>query len=331
MTARQAIAESVTVSRRPEYVPDLPFHAARHRSAPAHDGAVTLAVGGISVRLFGLEADRVETLRARYGIFSRAQAPSPDLEIKVSSSELPRFLEVQDRGEHYRVDTRWEADTLLACSYEWAGWMDAGRREGGLTLAQEALTSPRGFDRSLENFLRVVFSHLIVPRGGFLLHSAGLVRDGRAHMFFGPSGSGKTTVTTLTPEATILSDDLTMVVRDAGGSYRACSVPFRGLFAPEATSDATWPIAAFYRLIQDTEDRLERVQGARAVGELVGSLPFVTDRTEIAGLVMDTVAKAAATVPIFRLHFKKDRTFWQAIDPNVLGVDGFSAPAGIKA
>jgi hypothetical protein len=186
----------------------------------------------------------------------------------------------------------------------------------------------------MENFLRVAYAHAVIPSGGFLLHSAGLVRDGRAWLFFGPSGSGKTTVTSLTPEALILSDDLTMVLRSGQGEYRACSVPFRGLFAPRPESDESWPVAGFFRLVQDKADRIEPVRGAMAVGELVGSLPFVTERSEIAGDVIDAVAAAVSRVPVFRLHFRKDNTFWRIIETACPGaailppVDDFSAVGG---
>jgi hypothetical protein len=296
-------------------------------------GSITLGIGGIVVRLDGLESPRVETLRQRYGVFCEPAGRPADLVVSVRRADRPRFLEMRQRDEFYRVETHWEAETLLACSYEWAGWLDTKAGSGGLALAQAALSDPRAFDRSIENYLRVAFAHLVISRGGFLLHSAGLVRDGRAWLFFGPSGSGKTTVTTLTPEALVLSDDLTMVAPmpgGEGGGYGACSVPFRGLFAPEPKSIETWPIAGFFRLVQDTSDRLVEVKGAKAVGELVGSLPFVTERPEIAGAVIDSVAGSTIKTPVFRLHFRKDRTFWQVIDSRWAGVDGFSSPGGIK-
>src|SRR5207247_1225576 len=72
------------------------------------------------------------------------------------------------------------------------------------------------FDRGLENFLRILTASHILESGGFLLHASGVVRAGRAYVFFGPSGSGKTTVTHLSPGDQVLSDDLTLVVRTRG-------------------------------------------------------------------------------------------------------------------
>jgi hypothetical protein len=335
VTARTTQTGELSVEpldQRAEYLPDLAFHAST--ALPAGRQTLALTVGGIGVRLSGLTSGQRATLEERYGIFCADGGAAPALTLEITNVQRDGFLKVARPSEYYRVETRWEGEVLLACSYEWAGWLDRSRGRGGLALARVTEEDPRAFDRSMENFLRIVYAHAVIPSGGFLLHSAGLVRDGRAYLFFGPSGSGKTTVTTLSPEALVLSDDLTMILRSGTGEYRACSVPFRGLFAPRPESDESWPVAGFFRLIQASEDRLEPVRGARAIGELVGSLPFVTERSEIAGDVIDTIAAAASRVPVFRLHFRKDRTFWRLIEatggqaPILPPVDGFSTAGG---
>lgn len=75
-----------------------------------------------------------------------------------------------------------------------------------------------------------------------------------------------------------------------------------------------FPVAGFYRLVQADEDRVVPLTGARAVGELVGSLPFVTERHGSASKAIDVVSRAAASTPVGLLHFRKDRTFWSAIE-----------------
>ena len=322
--------------RSVDFIPDLSFH--RKSANNASEGLLCLTVGGITTRLSGFRPEEIATLKNRYGIFCAETTSPAAIEIHVTRVSEHSFLKVLKPEEFYRVDMRWESGALLACSYEWAGWVDHAAGRGGLLLAggtaADSSHDAKAFDRSIENFMRVVYAHAIISRGGFLLHSAGLVRGGRAYLFFGPSGSGKTTVTTLTPEALILSDDLTMVVRMGDGEYRACSVPFRGLYAPRPDSDSTWPVAGFFRLVQDTSDRLDPVDRSRAIGELVGSLPFVTERSEMAGDVIDVVAAATAAVPVFRLHFRKDRTFWDVVAKGCPGavfgriVDDFPAVGG---
>lgn len=311
-----ALAAAAQRHRTPdaEFIPDLMFH--RSEAPAEHSGELTLTVGGITTRLRGLSSDHVSVLRERYGIFCRDDGRDPfDVAVKQVGRRgflLPKGI----AGEIYRVAIRSQGGVLLATSYEWAGWIDRARRTGGLTLSASATTDPKALDRSIENFLRVLYSQLVVRQDGFLLHAAGLVRGGRAYLFFGPSGAGKTTVAKLSPEATLLSDDLTLVTRsDApGGVAGACSVPFRGLLAPRPESDTVYPVAGFFRLIQDETDHLVALRGARAIGAIVASLPFVTERPETAGEAIEVVRLAAASVPVFELHFRKSRAFWDVIE-----------------
>ena len=61
------------------------------------------------------------------------------------------------------------------------------------------------------SILRVILSYRLIQENGFLLHSAGLVRDGCGYLFLGVSGAGKSTVTAASLQAcTSLSDDLTL-------------------------------------------------------------------------------------------------------------------------
>ncbi len=306
-------------ARDADYAPSLSYH----RDAGPRPGpqALTIAVGGCSVRLEGLTSGHSVALERRHGAFVR-RGGSADLVVAMSRADRDGFLRIgsDPRGELYRVDLSTEGDAVLAASYEWAGWFDEAAGQGGLAMTGPALDDPAAFDRSLENFLRVVYAHTILSRGGFLLHAAGLVRGGRAYLFFGPSGAGKTTVTSLTPEATILSDDLTMVVPMPGGCFGACSVPFRGLFAPLAVSAGVWPLAGLYRLVQDRRDDLVPLTGAAAVGEVVASLPFVTETTRAACAAIDGAAAVARRVPVGKLHFRKDRAFWDVIRPDPAGI-----------
>ena len=76
---------------------------------------------------------------------------------------------------------------------------------------------------ALANFLRVTYALLLIRHGGFLFHSAGMIRNGCGYLFYGHSGSGKTTVSRLSQNhVTLLSDDLVAGPPPAGaksGSY----------------------------------------------------------------------------------------------------------------
>ncbi len=276
-----------------------------------HDLSVRAA--GISTLLEGLSSRQRAELAARYGIFARAaEDAAPDLRVRLSRSPRPSFLRVQSGAgpEMYRLLTRREGSDLLAWSYEWASSTRLDEGEGVLVVTSNERVV---FDRAVENYLRVAFAHLALEKGGFLLHGAAVVRGGRAFVFFGPSGSGKTTVTALSKGARVLSDDLVMIVREGSG-FAAASVPFRGLLAPPASSSQSYELAGLFRLVKDSEHYLEELSRPRAAGEVVQSLPFVTERPEEAPRILEIVSDALQSVRVSRLHFRKDAEFWRVLE-----------------
>src|SRR5712692_2638871 len=182
--------------------------------------SIDLIIGPIRMRLLGLAGDQAEALGERFRPFTAEGRGEPDLSITLRPAGVPGFLTMRGEGpsETYRLESRVDGGGAHLWSYELAG-----RLESGTGRAMLDLVEPQGelFERGLENFLRVMTASFIVTRGGFLLHGSGVVRKGRAYIFFGPSGAGKTTITALSPADTILSDDLTLVVRREDGGYGA--------------------------------------------------------------------------------------------------------------
>jgi hypothetical protein len=277
--------------------------------------ALDLGIGPIGMRLEGLSEDQSGTLAERFRPFVRAPVPQagppPDLIIRLRKAPVEHFLAPPDgRAEVYRMGRRSAGDRLVIWSYEFAGWIEARSRAALL-----ALVAPQGglFERGLENFLRVMTARFILDRGGLLLHGSGVVRDGRAYVFFGPSGSGKTTVTHLSPDDLILSDDLTLIVLH-DGAYRAAGIPFGMAHHCTPQSEGSFPIASLNRLVQSDKVSLERIEGARALAELSGSLPFVMQEPAEAARALDTAQQVVDKVPVRRLKFRRDASFWQAVE-----------------
>jgi hypothetical protein len=294
-----------------EFHPDSSFFAELPGPFGPHELCVRAA--GISARLEGLSPRQRAELAARYGIFARTvEDLVPDLRVRLSRSPRPSFLRVQSGAEPemYRLLMRREGSDLLAWSYEWASSTCFDDGEGVLVATSDERVV---FDRAVENYLRVAFAHLALEKGGFLLHGAAVVRGGRAFVFFGPSGSGKTTVTALSKGDRVLSDDLVMIVREGRG-FAAASVPFRGLLTPPATSSESYELAGLFRLVKDSEHFLEELNRPRAVGEVVQSLPFVTERPEAGPRILEIVSDAVQSTRVSRLHFRKDAALWRVLE-----------------
>ncbi len=102
--------------------------------------------------------------------------------------------------------------------------VEAGRWiiERGDFRAEWDPESKRGWVRqtpnpyAIDGVLRILHSLILARSGGFLVHGASGVRNGRAFVFAGVSGTGKTTLARLAPpDVTLLTDEISYV-RDSG-------------------------------------------------------------------------------------------------------------------
>lgn len=168
----------------------------------------------------------------------------------------------------------------------------------------------------IEYLLRIIISHGLFEKGGFLFHSAGIVRDKKAFLFFGKSGSGKTTAARHSEGLTILSDDLVGVLPTDNGAM-AYSTPFwnPGWSRREKTQEK---IAGFYRLIKSQSVALEPMRGSLAVSEILSSVPVVPMNEEFCAALIPTIQDIISKVGVYYLHLRKDDSFWDVLLPGVV-------------
>src|SRR5262245_10203186 len=293
-----------------DFVPDEAYFG---RSRPAFGTeSLGLSMGPLFLRLEGLAADQKETLALRFRPFiaSGDAGSQPDLVVRLTRAGVPAFLSLPANGsEQYRMGRRTRAGARDYWAYEFAGTLVASRG-----VAELALVASSGalFDRGLENFLRPLTASYILARGGLLLHAAGVVRDGRAYVFFGPSGSGKTTVTELSARDLVLSDDLTLVVPVDSG-FAAAGIPFGMAHHHVPDSSGWFPIAALARLVQAADVRRERLTGGRALAEIASCLPFVNHEGGEAARALEVAGRLLNAVPAWRLSFRKEDSFWEVL------------------
>ncbi|HEY63817.1 MAG TPA: hypothetical protein G4O02_04540 [Caldilineae bacterium] len=266
---------------------------------------VRISVAGVCVALRINDAEVAERTRARYREFL-APDTTPDFVIDVAvhgreevSPLMPRILE---------VTTSFHDDILTFESSFGEGKADFDAGYGMLSAAHLPMVR-----LLIENYLRILYAWYMVRIGGVLLHSAGVVKDKRAYLFFGPSGSGKSTITRLSMEHVVLSDDI-LIVRPVNGSFQVFGVPFRGelVYAPRANTRA--PLVGIFRLRKAKEHRVELLSPARALAELVSCAPFVITDAAMAQRVMKICVELVRQVPVKELHFRKDSGFWRVID-----------------
>jgi hypothetical protein len=273
--------------------------------------AFRLTLGPLALDLTGLDDARADALLARYGPYASAAAPvagAPSVAVRTDPREY--FIQPPAQPEFNPVFLAHDAGRVRALGYTFAGWLDTRTGAGVLVL------SSGGYEpglRAMENFLRVAVAWRAARLGGALVHAASAILNGRAYLFYGESGAGKSTLAACNRRATIVSDDLSLVLPGAGGALELVGSPFRGTYEEGPPVLGSFPLAAGFRLVQAERARVLPVPRVRAMAELVGSLTFVAEAYAGAPEMWDALDAAFRDVPLAHLHFRRDETYWDAI------------------
>jgi hypothetical protein len=93
------------------------------------------------------------------------------------------------------------------------------------------------------------------------------------------------------------------------------ATPFSNPTQVQPTGSHQVPLTALYRLVQDRRVFLEPLDPALALAEVVASSPIVCTDPDRAAALLDRAAQLTRAVPMQRLHFLPDDSFWNLIDP----------------
>jgi hypothetical protein len=258
---------------------------------------VVIAIGGIPVRVNTTDPGFLEMLENRYAGFVSEEARTEfDFDVDLvapESGNRDADVSVKHRSGRWfmeRGDFRaeWEPATRK-------GW-----------IRQSA--NPY----SIDAVLRIVHTLVLARQGGFLLHSASAIRNGKAFLFAGVSGAGKTTISRLAPaDATLLTDEISYV-RKQDEDYFAFGTPFTGELA-KLGENTSAPLAALYLLAQGPENKIEAVGAADAGRELLANMLFFAEDHEMVHWAFQAACDFVHRVPVYRLTFVPDARVWEMI------------------
>src|SRR5437867_827170 len=193
-----------------------------------------IAIGGVTVQVNASDPDFVRMLEERYaGFIGSGQEPDYEFDIELAA---PADADPDADVGVFREGRTWHLERG-----DFRAQWDPALRRGRIRQSANPF--------SIDAVLRIVHTLVLARQGGFLLHAASALRNGRAHLFTGKSGAGKTTITRLAPpDATLLTDELSYL-RKESGEFRAYGTPFAGELA-KVGENVTAPIAAVYVLAQ---------------------------------------------------------------------------------
>jgi hypothetical protein len=290
-------------------------------AAEADRLSLVIEIGGMPVRVNTADPGFLGMLRDRYSGFVTSSGPTE------------RYAE-GGRAENHRAEIAFDVDLTPPSPPDPDADVSVTQHLGRWSLrrgdfrAEWEPASRTGRIRqtanpySIDAVLRIVHTLVLARQGGFLLHSASAIRNGKAFLFAGVSGAGKTTISRLAPpDVTLLTDEVSCVrrgddrrsddrERDAG--YVAFGTPFTGELAKLGTNVSA-PLAALYLLAQGPENRIDPVAPGEAARSLLANVLFFAEDNELVQSTFHSAFEFVSRVPVSRLTFVPDSRVWELI------------------
>jgi hypothetical protein len=260
--------------------------------------SLVVEVGGIPVRLNTTDSGFLGMLQERYSGFLGSPSGHAEIEFDVDLTQ-PAFV---NPGTDVRVTHRLGRWSLRRGDFlaEW----EPATRKGWIRQTANPY--------SIDSVLRIVHTLVLARQGGFLLHSASAVRQGKAFLFAGVSGAGKTTISRLAPpDVTLLTDEISYV-RKLDSGYVAFGTPFAGELAKLGVNVSA-PVAALYLLAQGPENRITPVAPGEAARSLLANTLFFAEDEQLVQATFHAAFEFVSRVPVSRLTFVPDSRVWELI------------------
>lgn len=259
--------------------------------------SLVIEIGGMPVRVNTTDPGFLGILQNRYSGFV---GESQDAEIEFDVELAPP--NPANRDADVEVKYRFGRWSLTRGDFR-AEWEPSARRGW---IRQTA--NPY----SIDAVLRIVHTLVLARQGGFLLHSASAIRNGKAFLFAGVSEAGKTTISRLAPpDVTLLTDEISYV-RKKGDGYVAFGTPFTGELA-KLGENVSAPVSALYLLAKGRENRIDPVAPGEAARSLLANLLFFAEDEELVQATFHSAFEFVNRVPVSRLTFVPDARVWELI------------------
>ena len=304
-------AEKASESAKQDFGDRFLRHSARFPKpgsrGPCGVECVKLAFAGSNFSFTGLAAHQAQHLRDRFRGLVVTGAAGP-ITVEVERADPTWFHLEPPMSTVFSLDLDHSEREVRVAGFPFLGLVEtAPTLQARLWLVPDETYF---FPAAIENFFRVVAAYRLAKCGGALLHSAGVVYEDQAHLFFGPSGAGKTTLSRLARGSglRVLSDDLNAFWMDHGRAV-VQQVPFAGELGQGPVIRDSFPLRSLSLLHKGPHLNYLPMGRARSLAATFASAPFVNaDPFRCESLESNLLANLMTT-QIGRLTFSPSHDF----------------------
>jgi hypothetical protein len=193
-------------------------------------------------------------------------------------------------------DTTVIFQNLSICRISW-------KQKRAVVSFSELLDQPEGL---FFDYVKILFSFLLIEKGGLPIHSSAVVQNNNGLVFYGPSGAGKTTIAELLrPSWRLLNDDVNFIL-PCRGHFKVYSTPFVTPGKYNRMSKGSARLRGVFLLRKHSGNSVSRLALKRQILSLSSAMFTLPFADKFCQKMLENIENLCRHVPVRELFFKND-------------------------
>jgi hypothetical protein len=258
--------------------------------------AFCVSICGIPVLLNIPDLDIYKKAQDRYRVFVTSHKPVLRVNLRISKQRLSKINRIEPsvsiKDKTIKI-SRWDM-------------------YANINITKRAYATLWQRETTLDSFLRILYTFLLLNKNGFLIHSAGISFGRFLLAFPGLSGSGKSTIVRFFDSKRVFTDEL-LGIKRVGSKFFAFSTPFWGEFRV-ADKNKCLPLRCLFFLNNIAPEGIRPVNKDYAVVKIMESILFFAEDVCSSSRLLKIAKDLAYLTKTYELSYNKDRYSFGQLD-----------------